>query len=868
MMGSSKIRSIRDMRPFVLLFAVGTCLLGQNTTTFQATTGSQMQTIVVNHKGPTDNSDVDGNGLPDAWERQYFGHIGVDPNADPDGDGLTNLQEFRLGSDPISAAVVSHALFIPNAEVLFIGGDVPAPYPTYADAVTAFTNQVATGCMAYWTSWPGNLFSTFNSSFAAGALRINAVPSGGTYIWIASSINLKSESSLSIGYSISGSDYGNAITAVLYNSLGEWVDTMSGSGFPVGALTHAGIPSDGEYFVVLATQGAVGDFLITSSDPMTVNPVIALWDDNGVIRQLRRCGNLPQLAVDANRDGVIMPSSEDSSDATSSSNPYRFWINDDDDHGNFPGDVGEEHMPAVRPDYSSNLISSQRDLEDYARLWISTQGLNAAFVNGDMYLGLKWSNVSSGAPAIKVFASVETDGGTAYLKDSSSGGIAQQQAAKYALIDERNAGEDAGSSTHTTVGGTDVFVLPKSLFANLSEAQPKIFLLFEGCSVGKGQLKVVILDKNKQVIGEGPGVWMDLCNVKTMYERATVSPDAPYHPYLFSDQPGSDTYLSFTIDTDNAFMKQSDEEAKALVFVHGWNMSYGEYLSFSETMFKRLWWQGYKGRFCAFRWGTLTLTDLDSYNTSEFWAWRYGDALRDYIENPASDPALGLKVRLPGYSVSIVAHSMGNIVAGSALRRGATVHRYFLMEAAVPSGCYNDSVNNFQSFLDAEVAHPTSDVVSDLGYRLYLQSASGNVGKMVNFYNELDFALATGGYVFHWLQTNWVNQQINNKPDNPGSVFVPGQYHYDPYQPIGQRCNLTYITGSRSVLNIFESLSYVARPRSRALGAEPNSSSVISTSVDLQGFDFARDRDDHSGQFTRQIQQLSGFYKTINDELK
>jgi hypothetical protein len=45
--------------------------------------------------------DSDGNGLPDAWELQYFGVIGVDPGDDPDGDGMSNDAEYRAGTNPI-----------------------------------------------------------------------------------------------------------------------------------------------------------------------------------------------------------------------------------------------------------------------------------------------------------------------------------------------------------------------------------------------------------------------------------------------------------------------------------------------------------------------------------------------------------------------------------------------------------------------------------------------------------------------------------------------------------------------------------------------------------------------------------------------
>ena len=46
------------------------------------------------------NGDKDSNGVPDAWETQYFGSNGVSPTADSDGDGWNNLTEYIAGTDP------------------------------------------------------------------------------------------------------------------------------------------------------------------------------------------------------------------------------------------------------------------------------------------------------------------------------------------------------------------------------------------------------------------------------------------------------------------------------------------------------------------------------------------------------------------------------------------------------------------------------------------------------------------------------------------------------------------------------------------------------------------------------------------------
>jgi hypothetical protein len=51
--------------------------------------------------------DADADGLPDAWELQFFPSIsdpGATPVADPDSDGFTNEQEYIAGTDPIDGA--------------------------------------------------------------------------------------------------------------------------------------------------------------------------------------------------------------------------------------------------------------------------------------------------------------------------------------------------------------------------------------------------------------------------------------------------------------------------------------------------------------------------------------------------------------------------------------------------------------------------------------------------------------------------------------------------------------------------------------------------------------------------------------------
>src|SRR5437016_4289747 len=334
-----------------------------------------------------------------------------------------------------------------------------------------------------------------------------------------------------------------------------------------------------------------------------------------------------------------------------------------------------------------------------------------------MQIGLKWKNMT-GAPAINIYPSADGDGSSSYLTADAA---AQDQITGVfndAVRDKNNK---------QTIDANGTFIFKPDYWNNLSDDNPKKCLLFEGASEGKGELTIVFLDKDGNELAEVGSVWLDLKDIKKMYQRASATPDP--------------------------------------------------------------------------------LTPLD-------------------------------------YTMSIAAHSMGNVVVGSALKSGLTVDEYILMEAAIPSGCYNDSVNNYSRFLNAEATNPTPDTESELGYRLLIQPFLGNVGKIISFFNIDDYALATGTTAFlGWpFETNWEKNQVDFKPNRLTSQnSTYGDYLFSANQPTGSQVSIGWnqdITGtylsSRTVIDIHESMAFVARPRSKAGGTETHNASVFGSAVNLQ----------------------------------
>ncbi len=521
------------------------------------------------------------------------------------------------------------------------------------------------------------------------------------------------------------------------------------------------------------------------------------------------------MNLDANHDG-IMDRTFFGPDQTSATKPFRFWVNNDYDVSSGTADLaGHEGNPQYRINSSDPGITCQRDLEDFARLWICGM---PALTNG--YQVTLSMNALSGNPAINIVNAVETNGGTLYLTDSNTA---------YAQVWDPY-GQGPGQK-RPTISATNALTLSANLFTNSGNK----YFLFEGRGIGSGEL-VLTIRQGTNVLAQ-TSAWLDVRDVKDMFEHAHIEGVLTTFPSMRTNSTSTSTFK-----IDNQPDTASDDAKQLIVLAHGWNNSVAQAEIYAQTMFKRLYWAGYQGRFAALRWPTLSgETDgwlsLLTYNRSEYIAFRSAAGVSAYFNS--------LRSRFPDYSINAAAHSMGNIVMMEALRLQAAsgsnaLNNYVLMEAAVPAHCYDTNAPLCPGLFTEEFDHPTPNTY--FGYPGAVTNALR--GKIFNFFNTNDLALAA-----------WVGNQLLQKPEGTlGYQIIP------PLQPhlVG-----TLITDPREIM------AFCARPRSYAMGAQPGvHGMIVGTEVDLNArFGFDRDAADHSGQYTRTIHQVRGFYSTFLEKL-
>lgn len=175
-------------------------------------------------------------------------------------------------------------------------------------------------------------------------------------------------------------------------------------------------------------------------------------------------------------------------------------------------------------------------------------------------------------------------------------------------------------------GGGPVFI-PSSRFNGSSTLN----LLFEVGEIGKFSLNTELMLGNEVLCTNR--VWLKILDVKSIYDQWVVAD-------LDTDWPSVD-YVPPTAavrtDVDAEVLAQLTGNTDYVLFVHGWNMKQWEKEAFGSTAFKRLWWQGYRGRYGTFRWptyqmdGIYVLSALANYDCSEYNSWRSALALTNVL---------------------------------------------------------------------------------------------------------------------------------------------------------------------------------------------------------------------------------------------
>ena len=525
-----------------------------------------------------------------------------------------------------------------------------------------------------------------------------------------------------------------------------------------------------------------------------------------------------EIAVDANRDGEVTLGS--STDKTTQERPYVFWINDDYDRD-------DDEQDNANADWEDGLIQCARDLEDFSRIQISIGGLRDSFATGKLSLGFEWKQLSDN-PAIHLYPQKDQSGSDSYLKDELAAAAQIEPGVPlYRWAFQSQSGR-------TVIGPGQPTVLPaatSAIYFPDFEDTGFISLLFEGCDEGKGLLKITIHNENGSKIGDGPSVWLELKDVRKLYQRSYGKPREgsvtwkkpnEYNPYR-------EPVVSIAPLDDVEFGQLPDETSDTIVLVHGIHavdvtaeqQAINRYTRMASTTFKRLWWQGFKGRFGFYKWEAHNLV---LFNESEYRAWKSGRGLAAFLD------------QLPGQNKNIWAFSQGTVVGSSAIRDyGATPNALIVMQAAIPAVCYDDNpaLNLFPNALP--------DTVADLGYRGYHGATAVSI---INFADPTDVATGLG----------WRAAQ-NIKPE-------PG-YGYDPTAPAEQRHTVTYsFEVGRFVTDLHESMSMIAEAKSNSIAYEPTAGGTISASVHLKnqfGFD-----NEHGAAFDRPIQKnLNDFYDEV-----
>ncbi len=399
---------------------------------------------------------------------------------------------------------------------------------------------------------------------------------------------------------------------------------------------------------------------------------------------------LVEFGVDYNRDGKIEFPNQDTPykptlDTISKTEPYVFWLNDDDDKHQFETEGND--VPGTKSswfgmnwigdyNYESDGIDGSRDLIDFFPVAINFYDFFTLIPDEAKDFTYKLKHADEAVNI--VYTEMITDNTNFFLKEVDVKNL------KTLLGTWQNPRKLENITTHQVK--SDGISIPIDFIDFLKKKDNKGVLLVEVRAESEEPLVLSIENKEGEEV-LSVKLPLKLVQVEDMYAqvniRGLVNKDGGDQSYNTS-QLIADLKVDQKAIIDNKNVPKSFDKTKQFVFLHGYKVTPEKARAWHAEMFKRLFQSGSNAMYVGFSWD------------SDEGAW-LTDGLFNYwgnVENALNSASIVADIinnSLIG-DITIAAHSLGNMVLGQAIQQyGLAPNYYFMLNPAVPTEAYNAS---------------------------------------------------------------------------------------------------------------------------------------------------------------------------------
>jgi hypothetical protein len=449
--------------------------------------------------------------------------------------------------------------------------------------------------------------------------------------------------------------------------------------------------------------------------------------------------------VDANHDGT-MDFTYGGPDQTSTSRPFRFWVNDNqdsgDDGGNFgiPGAAKPDGFTQIQeplsvselyysyfwfnPNPSDWIVHGRRDLVDFFPVYLNIGSLfqSNALSAGISVTDTNWQFVLSQADGVLRFTEtpLTPTNYMNFLRDTNMSGL---------LAD----------APLTTISPTGIALT--NAFINFIGTNNGGIILVEAATNTTAPLVLTIYHGTNQIAQTQ--LYLSISGVEQMFRHKNLMVNP-------NDIAPVDRL------TDASVPNEPDTIGKNFVFLHGYNVNTNEARGVAADMYKRMYWSGSHAKFWAVTWEGAD-SQLSVKGETLFTPNYHTNVVNAFITAPRLSSFISTLT--DSGPVVAAAHSLGNMVVLSAISDwNASISQYFMLDAAVPVEAidpaavtnfmvYSTGLNNWPPYTNRlyptswHLLFPTNDARSTLTWNNRL----GNLGSVdiYNFYSTGEEVLRT-----------------------------------------------------------------------------------------------------------------------------